>query len=125
VLSNTPPPQTQPSPGAPTANTTPASPPAPSPTSSDTSSTRNYELGREVAVTNASPGKVRRLSVAVALSGAAMAKAKPGEIDQIKQLVSAAVGADPRVATRSPSSSAISSRPPSNSPSSGKRRGSR
>ena len=94
VLSNTPPPQPQPSAGAPTANSSPAAP-SPSPTNSDTSSTRTYELVREVAVTNAGPGKIRRLSVAVALSAAAMAKAKPGEIDQIKQLVSAAVGADP------------------------------
>ncbi len=99
ILSNTPPPTAQPSPGAPTANTSPvASPggaPSSAPTNNDTSSTRTYELGREVAVTNAGPGKIRRLSVAVALSAAAMAKAKPGEIDQIKQLVSAAVGADP------------------------------
>lgn len=94
VLSNTPSPQPQASPGAPTGNSSPAAP-GPSPTNSDTSSTRTYELGREVAVTNAGPGKIRRLSVAVALSAAAMAKAKPGEIDQIKQLVSAAVGADP------------------------------
>jgi flagellar M-ring protein FliF len=61
----------------------------------DSSSTRNYELGREVAVTNAAPGKIRRLSVAVALSAEAMAKAKPAEIEQLKQLVSAAVGANP------------------------------
>jgi len=92
VLSNTPPPAAQPSAGPPTGNSSSA--PAPSPSSSDTSSTKTYELGREVAVTNAGPGKIRRLSVAVALSQAAMAKAKPGEIDQIRQLVSAAVGAD-------------------------------
>jgi len=48
-----------------------------------------------VAVTNQGPGKIRRLSVAVALSSKAMAKAKQSDIDQIKQLVSAAVGADP------------------------------
>lgn len=94
VLSNTPPPQAQPSPGAPTGNSSSAAP-APSPSNSDTSSTRTYELGREVAVTNAGPGKIRRLSVAVALSAAAMARARPGEIDQIRQLVSATVGADP------------------------------
>jgi flagellar M-ring protein FliF len=94
VLSNTPPPQPQPSAGPPTGNSSSATP-GPSPTNSDTSSTRTYELGREVAVTNAGPGKIRRLSVAVALSAAAMAKAKPGEIDQIKQLVSATVGVDP------------------------------
>jgi flagellar M-ring protein FliF len=94
VLSNTPPPQPQPSAGPPTANSSPAAA-TPSPTATDSTSSRTYELGREVAVTNAGPGKIRRLSVAVALSAAAMAKAKPGEIDQIKQLVSAAVGADP------------------------------
>ncbi|WP_353226611.1 flagellar basal-body MS-ring/collar protein FliF [Novosphingobium sp.] len=94
VLSNTPPPAAAASPGPPTGNSSPAAP-GPSPTSTDSSSTKTYELGREVAVTNAGPGKIRRLSVAVALSTAAMAKAKPGEIDQIKQLVSAAVGADP------------------------------
>jgi flagellar M-ring protein FliF len=48
-----------------------------------------------VAVTNNNPGKIRRLTVAVALSADVLAKAKPQEIDQIKQLVSAAVGADP------------------------------
>jgi flagellar M-ring protein FliF len=99
ILSNTPPPAATASPGPPTANTTPAATPSSAPSATpgnaDTSSTRTYELGREVAVTNAGPGKIRRLSVAVALSAAAMAKAKPGEIDQIKQLVSAAVGADP------------------------------
>lgn len=99
VLSNSPPPQPQPSAGPPTGTPGPTPGPtpggAPSPTNTDSSSTKTYELGREVAVTNATPGKIRRLSVAVALSQAVMAKAKPGEIDQIKQLVSAAVGADP------------------------------
>ena len=94
VLSNTPPPQPQASPGPPTGNASPGAP-TPAPTNSDSSTTRNYELGREVAVINAGPGKIRRLSVAVALSAATLAKAKPGEIDQIKQLVSASVGADP------------------------------
>ncbi len=93
VLSNTPPPQPQASAGPPAGNTAPGAP-APNPTNTDSSSSRTYELGREVAVTNAGPGKIRRLSVAVALSAAAMAKAKPGEIDQIKQLVSATVGVD-------------------------------
>lgn len=101
VLSNTPPPQTQVQQGAPGAQPTPAPGTpgapgtAPSPTNTDSSSTRTYELGREVAVTNAAPGKIKRLSVAVALSAEAMAKAKPQEIEQIKQLVGAAVGADP------------------------------
>ncbi|MEO0031136.1 MAG: flagellar M-ring protein FliF [Pseudomonadota bacterium] len=95
VLSNTPPPQTQVQQGSPAPAATPAAPGAPNPTNTDSSSTRTYELGREVAVTNATPGKIKRLSVAVALSADVMAKAKPAEIEQIKQLVSAAVGADP------------------------------
>ncbi|MFM9935407.1 MAG: flagellar basal-body MS-ring/collar protein FliF, partial [Novosphingobium sp.] len=102
VLSNTPPPPTTAQPGAPGAPATPgATPatgvtpaPAPSPGNGETTSARTYELGREVAVTNQTPGKIKRLSVAVALSSAIMAKAKPAEIDQIKQLVAAAVGAD-------------------------------
>ncbi|MCX7284153.1 MAG: flagellar basal-body MS-ring/collar protein FliF [Novosphingobium sp.] len=92
VTANTPPPATVAQPGAP-AGTPPATPAAATP-NSETSSTRTYELGREVAVSNQTPGKVRRLSVAVALSQEVMAKAKPADIEQIKQLVSAAVGAD-------------------------------
>ena len=100
VLANTPPPPTTAQPGAPGAAPTPGASPSPAATPSapaggESSSARTYELGREVAVTNATPGKIKRLSVAVALSGAIMAKAKPAEIDQIKQLVTAAVGADP------------------------------
>lgn len=94
VLSNTPPPPTTAQPGAPGATPAPGASPTPSATT-ENSSARTYELGREVAVTNQTPGKIKRLSVAVALSGAIMAKAKPAEIDQIKQLVTAAVGADP------------------------------
>jgi len=94
VLSNTPPPQTTAQPGAPGAAPTPAVA-TPAANGSESTSSRNYELGREVAVTNAAPGKIKRLSVAVALSADIMAKAKPAEIDQIKQLVSAAVGANP------------------------------
>ncbi len=93
VLSNTPPPQTTAQPGAPGAAAAPGA--APAANGSESTSSRNYELGREVAVTNAAPGKIRRLSVAVALSAESMAKAKPAEIEQIKQLISAAVGADP------------------------------
>lgn len=93
ATSNTPPPSPQPSPGAPQGTPTTAASAAP--TNGETASTKNYELGREVAVSNQGPGKVRRLSVAVALSATAMKKFKPTDIDQIKQLVSAAVGADP------------------------------
>lgn len=93
TLSNTPPPVTQPSPGAPQGTPTTAA--TPGPTATETSASKNYELGREVAVTNRGPGRIRRLSVAVALSSKAMAKARQTDIDQIKSLVSAAVGADP------------------------------
>lgn len=92
VLSNTPPPQTTASPGPPTGTASPAASPAPA--NGESSATRNYELGREVSVAEGTPGKIRRLSVAVALSGAAMKNAKPQDIEQIKQLVAAAVGAD-------------------------------
>ena len=94
VLSNTPPPQTTASPGPPQGSANTAQPSAPQ-GNGESSASRNYELGREVSVANGTPGKIRRLSVAVALSGAAMKKAKPQDIEQIKQLVSAAVGADP------------------------------
>lgn len=92
VLSNTPPPPTT-AQAAPPQGTQPA-PGAPTPQSSDSSTTRNYELGREVAVANTTPGKVKRISVAVALSAKAMKNGKAADVDQIKQLVSAAVGAD-------------------------------
>lgn len=94
VLSNTPPPSATPSPGAPTGSPTPGAAASPAPANGESSASRNYELGREVAVSNAAPGKIKRLSVAVALSAKAMKKFKPSDIEQIKQLVSAAVGAD-------------------------------
>lgn len=91
VTANTPPPATTPQPGAPQG--TPAAAATPG-ANGESSSSRTYELGREVAVSNQTPGKIKRLSVAVALSADIMAKAKPQDIEQIKQLVSAAVGAD-------------------------------
>ena len=98
ALSNTPPQQTVPQPGAPqgtaTAEGPGAQPAVPAPVNGESSATRNYELGREVAVANTTPGKLKRLSVAVALSQTAMKGMKPADLDQIKQLVSAAVGAD-------------------------------
>jgi flagellar M-ring protein FliF len=93
VLSNTPPPPTTAQPGPPTGTPTPAASGA-APTTGESSSTRNFELGREVAVANTMPGKVKRISVAVALSAKAMKNGKAADVDQIKQLVSAAVGAD-------------------------------
>lgn len=57
---------------------------------------RSYEVGREVSVTRAAPGSIRRLSVAVVLRDAEGAKPRtPQEIQQINNLVRAAVGFDP------------------------------
>jgi len=95
VTSNTPPPAPTASPGPPqgTANAGPA--PASTSNNGESSATRTYELGREVAVSNGAPGKIKRLTVAVALSAEALKKAKPQDIDQLKQLIGAAVGIDP------------------------------
>jgi flagellar M-ring protein FliF len=93
ALSNTPAPAATASPGPPQGTPAPAASAAP--TTGETSATRTYELGREVAVANTTPGKLKRLSVAVALSQAAMKKGKAADVEAIKQLVSAAVGADP------------------------------
>ncbi|MEY2943237.1 MAG: hypothetical protein RLY97_1251 [Pseudomonadota bacterium] len=93
ALSNTPPPNPTPAAGAPQGTTGTAT--GTGAVNGESSATRSYELGREVAVSNQGPGKIKRLSVAVALSAAAMKKFKQSDIDQIKQLISATVGADP------------------------------
>lgn len=90
VLSNTPPPAATARPGPPEGTPPPGQPPL----NGEASSSRTYELGREVAVANTAPGQLKRLSVAVALSAGAMQGAKPADIEQIRQLVSAAVGAN-------------------------------
>lgn len=95
VLANTPPTNTQATPGAPQ-GTQPATPPATPPTSGESSSSRTYELGREVSVSSSGPGSVKRLSVAVAISADAMKGAKPEELKDLEALVSAAVGANPQ-----------------------------
>ena len=95
VLANTPPPATQAQPGAPqgTPGTLGAAG-APAPTNGESSSSRTYELGREVSVSNRGPGRIRRLSVAVAVSAEAMKGANARKIADIEALVGAAVGAD-------------------------------
>ncbi len=94
ALSNTPPPATQAVPGPPQAGPAQGAPGA-AQTSGESSASRTYELGREVSVANSQPGKIKRVSVAVAISQDAMKKAKPGDLEQIKALVSAAAGIDP------------------------------
>lgn len=63
-------------------------------TDTETATDRSYELGREVAVTTARPGGLKKLSVAVAISDAALKKAAPMTAAQLEALVSAAVGAN-------------------------------
>ena len=91
VLANTPPPPAELVPGAPQA--TQAAPGA-SGTDEETSARRSYALGREVAVTSVAPGGVARISVAVAVSQAALKKIAPANEARLRALVEAAVGAD-------------------------------
>ena len=104
ALSNTPPP--------PSVVATPTPTPTPTPGASGTPATgvapvqqsvpkaaenyaRAYDLDKEVSVTRAVPGQVRRLSVAVLLRDNEKGKPRsPAEIQQITQLVRAAVGYD-------------------------------
>lgn len=93
ALANTPPPATQAEPGAPQGTMAPNAPPA---TNGESRSSRTYELGREVSVANTTPGDIKRLSVAVAISADAMKGAKARELQEIEALISAAVGANPQ-----------------------------
>lgn len=90
VPANTPPPQAELVNGAPQ----PAPPASAGATDTETATDRSYELGREVAVTTAGPGSLRKLSVAVAVSDAALKKAAPMTAQQLEALVGAAVGAN-------------------------------
>lgn len=92
VMANTPPPATEVEEGAPQG--TPAAG-ADGETTGESSAQRTYELGREVAVTSTRPGAVSRLTVAVALSEEALKKIEPATAEQVQELVSAAVGANP------------------------------
>lgn len=93
VLANTPPSATQAQPGAPQGTMAPNAAPQ---ANGESRSSRTYELGREVSVANTSPGGIKRLSVAVAISADAMKGAKGKELQEIEALVSAAVGANPQ-----------------------------
>ncbi len=92
VTSNTPPPAATAS-ARPPQGTAPGA--SPSPVNGEASTTRTYELNREVSVANVAPGRIKRLSVAVAISAKAM-RNNQADMDQIKQLVGAAVGANPQ-----------------------------
>jgi len=95
VLSNTPPPATQAVPGAPQ-GTPPANPAAPAPTNGESSTSKTYELGRQISVSETGPGGIKRLTVAVAISADALKGAKAKELADLEALVSAAVGANPQ-----------------------------
>ena len=82
-------PQATPTPGAPAVAATGDAP------KQSESYARAYDLGKEVSVTRAMPGSIKRLSVAVLLRDPEGAKPRsPVEIQQITQLVRAAVGFD-------------------------------
>jgi flagellar M-ring protein FliF len=92
VLANTPPPPTQIEQAAPQGTQVA---PDGGPVNGESSARRTYELGRQVSVASTTPGGVRRLSVAVALSAEALKSIKPASVQQIERLVAAAVGANP------------------------------
>ena len=94
VPANTPPPDAELVDGAPEAQDGEAEPNQPAPTEQESSTQRNYELGREVAVTSTRPGGLMKLSVAIAVSDTALEAAAPMTAEQLQSLVSAAVGAD-------------------------------
>ena len=80
----------------PAAGATPTPPPATdSPAKQAENYARAYDLGKEISVTRAMPGTVKRLSVAVLLRDPEGSKPRsPVEIQQITALVRAAVGYD-------------------------------
>ncbi|MEH3045765.1 flagellar basal-body MS-ring/collar protein FliF [Sphingomonas adhaesiva] len=101
ALSNTPPPASQlstpqPATGAP--GTPPAQPtaggPAPDPAKQSDAFQRAYDLNKEVSVTRAAPGSIKRLSVAVLLRDPDKGRRTAMEIGQISDLVKGAVGFD-------------------------------
>jgi len=101
ALSNTPPPASQLStpqpatgnPGTPAAPPT-AGGPAPDPAKQTDAFQRAYDLNKEVSVTRAAPGNIKRLSVAVLLRDPEKTKRTAMEIQQINDLVKSAVGFD-------------------------------
>ncbi|QIQ88222.1 MAG: flagellar M-ring protein FliF [Erythrobacter sp.] len=100
VDANVPPPEAElvddaPQPTEAEAATTTAAAAATGPTDTESAVSRNYEVGREVAVTSVRPGALRKLSVAVAVSNEALVAAAPMTAEQLETLVAAAVGADP------------------------------
>ncbi len=102
ALSNSPPPpatitspNAQPTPGATPAPTAAGAAPATPQQKQSDSFTRTYETGKQVSVTRATPGGIKRLSVAVLLREEPGKPRSTVEIQQVTQLVQAAVGYNP------------------------------
>ena len=96
ALSNTPPPaSTVTVPGAPTPAPV-AGAAAPDPMKQSDQFSRAYDLGKEVSVSRSSPGDVKRLSVAVLLRDPDKGRRTALEINQVTDLVKAAVGFNPQ-----------------------------
>jgi flagellar M-ring protein FliF len=94
TVTSPPPPGTVAAPGAPANATQAAAGPPPPATKQTDQFQRTFELGKEISVTRAMPGQVKRLSVAVVLRDPAAKKRSAAEIKQINDLVRAAVGYD-------------------------------
>ncbi len=99
ALSNTPPPASTlqvptPAVGASGGPQPVAGGPAPDAAKQSDSYQRAYDLGREVSVTRAAPGSIKRLSVAVVLREPDKGRRTAMEITQITDLVKSAVGYD-------------------------------
>lgn len=96
VTANTPPPDAELVDAAPDpeAEATGGEDQAAQPTDIEKATQRSYEVGREVAVKTSRPGGLVKLSVAIAVSDAALEAAAPLTAEQLSDLVSAAVGAD-------------------------------
>lgn len=91
ALSNTAPAAAQLS-GQPPVGAPPAA--APAPVINNETTNRAWEIGKDVSVTRGTAPRLRRLSVAVVIDRAAMAKAAPGEIAGLTRIVQGAVGYD-------------------------------
>jgi flagellar M-ring protein FliF len=95
ALSNTPPPAATATPVPPSANPAPGAPAA-TPAqaqSTDENYNRSYDVGREISVTHQPVGRLKRLSVAVAIKAGAKPRSA-AEIAQLDSLVKGAVGFD-------------------------------
>ena len=95
ALSNTPPPAATASPVPPSANPAPGAPAATAAqaSSTDENYNRSYDVGREISVTHQPVGRLKRLSVAVAVKAGAKPRSAT-EIAQLDSLVKGAIGFD-------------------------------